>query len=116
MQLCICINCFLKTHNKQLNQYCLNFTSSFFLSKKKRVLKKLVLDRFGSGQVESRVNLFLLWVKKIKFRLGIFRVESSLKILTRFAMSKFGIVFRIYNTQHLRIIWERMTKVSFGTE
>ena len=119
MQLCICINCFLKTHNKQLNQYCLNFTSFFFLSKKKRVLKKLVLDRFGSGQVESRVNPFLLWVKKIKFRLGIFRVESSQKILTRFAMSKFGIVFPIYNTPALKdhlgendksFIWDRINK------
>ena len=78
MQLCKCINCFLKTHNKQLNQYCLNFTSFFFLSKKKkRVLKKLVLDRFGSGQVESRVNPFLLWVKKIEFGSGIFLVRSE---------------------------------------
>ena len=43
MQLCKCINCFLKAHNKQLNQYCLNFT--IFFTKKKKVLKKW----FGFG-------------------------------------------------------------------
>ena len=32
MQLCKCLNCFLKAYNKQLNQYCLNF---FFFTKKK---------------------------------------------------------------------------------
>ena len=37
MHLCKCLNCFLKTHNKQLNQYCLNFI--IFLAKKKNVLK-----------------------------------------------------------------------------
>ena len=50
MQLCKCINCFLKTHNKQLNQYCLNFTV-FFLPKKKS-FKKMV--RVGSGWFAKR--------------------------------------------------------------
>ena len=45
MQLCKCINCFLKTHNKQLNQYCLNFTIFFT---KKKVFKKKVWVRVGS--------------------------------------------------------------------
>ena len=40
MQLCTCINCFLKAHNKQLNQYCLNFT--IFFTQKKKVFKKMV--------------------------------------------------------------------------
>ena len=67
MQLCKYINCFLKTHNKQLNQYCLNF--SIFFTKKKKVLKKWF--GFESGWVDlqktrvgSRVNPFLLKVKK----------------------------------------------------
>ena len=46
MQLCKCINCFLKAHNKQLNQYCLNFPI-FFLPKKKS-FKKMVRVRVGS--------------------------------------------------------------------
>ena len=56
MQLCICINCFLKTHNKQLNQYCLNFTSFFFLSKKKKSFKKIGSRqvRVGSGRVTGQ--------------------------------------------------------------
>ena len=85
IQLYKCINCFLKTYNKQLNQYCLNFT--IFLPKKK-VLKKLF--ELGLGRVDlqktrvgSRVNPFLLRVKKIGFR-------SGQKILTRFAMSDQG--------------------------
>ena len=49
MQLCKCINFFLKTHNKQINQYCLNFTI-FFTQKKS--LKKMV-----RVQVESCVGL-----------------------------------------------------------
>ena len=52
MQLCICINCFLKAHNKQLNQYCLNFT--IFFTKKKKVLKKWF--GFGSGRKSGRVD------------------------------------------------------------
>ena len=47
MQLCKCLNCFLKTHNKQLNQYCLNF---IFFNTKKKVLKN------GSGQVVCQVK------------------------------------------------------------
>ena len=30
MQLCKCLNCFLKAHSKQLNQYCLNFIIIFY--------------------------------------------------------------------------------------
>ena len=77
MQLCKCINGFFKPHNKQLNQYCLNFT-------KKKSFKKRVWVRFGS-RVRSRVNLFLLRVKKS----GSGRVffGSGQKILTHFAMS-----------------------------
>ena len=69
MQLCKCINCFSKAHNKQLNQYCLNFTFFFY---QKKSFKKMVWV-----QVRSQVNLFLLWVKKIEFRSGIFRVGSE---------------------------------------
>ena len=47
MQLCKCINCLLKTHNKQLDQYCLNFT--FFFSQKKKKFKKK-----GSGRVTGQ--------------------------------------------------------------
>ena len=52
MQLCKCINCFLKPHNKQLNQYCLNFTIFY---PKNIFLKK----NFGSGlgRVTGRVEL-----------------------------------------------------------
>ena len=71
----------LKAHNKKLNQYCLNFIIFFFLRKKK-VLKKWF--GFESGWVDlqktrvgSRVNPFLLKVKKIKFRSSIFRVGSA---------------------------------------
>ena len=49
MQLCKCINFFLKAHNKQLSQYCLNFT--IFLPKKKSFKKN------GSGWVRSQVGL-----------------------------------------------------------
>ena len=82
MQLCTCINCFLKAHNKQLNQYCLNFT--IFFTQKKKVLKKMVRVRVGSQVGSSwpaknmdRVNPFLLRVKKMGFRSGIFRVGSE---------------------------------------
>ena len=85
LQLCKCINCFLKAHNKQLNQYCLNFT--IFLPKKKKVLKKWFGFGFGFGlgcksgwvdpqktRVRSRVNPFLLKVKKMGFGSGIYQV------------------------------------------
>ena len=51
MQLCKCLNCFLKSHNKQLNQYCLNFT--IFLPKK-NVLKNVL----GSSHRLGRVRKF----------------------------------------------------------
>ena len=67
IQLCKYINCFLKAHNKQLNQCCLNFI--IFFTKKKKVLKKWF--GFESGQVDpqktrvgSWVNPFLFQVKK----------------------------------------------------
>ena len=83
MQLCNRINCFLKAHNKQLNQYYLNFT--IFLPKNK-VFKKWF--GFGSGRVDpqktrvgSRVNSFLLRVKKnrvrVEYFLGQVRSENS---------------------------------------
>ena len=46
MQLCKCINYFLKAHEKQSNQYCFNFT--IFLYPKKKVLKKWF--RFGPSR------------------------------------------------------------------
>ena len=58
MQLCKCINCFLKAHNKQLNQYCLNFIIFFT---KKKVLKKWF--GFGSGRELSRVDPHKTWVE-----------------------------------------------------
>ena len=74
MQLYKCLNCFLKTHNKQLNQYCLNF---IFFNTKKKSFKKWFGSGRVSGQVGSRVNPFLLYVKRIGFGLGIFWVGSS---------------------------------------
>ena len=79
MQLCKCINCFLKPHNKQLNQYYLNFT--IFLPKKKS-FKKRVRVRVGLTRKKHR------WVtgqpvfassKKIMVGSGIFRVELGQK-------------------------------------
>ena len=71
------LNCFLKAHKKQLNQYCLYFI--LFLPK-----KKSFKNGSGSGwvylqkiRVGSWVNPFLFQVKKIEFRLGILRVGSS---------------------------------------
>ena len=74
MQLYKCLNCSLKTHNKQLNQYCLNF---IFFNTKKKSFKKWFGSGRVSGQVGSRVNPFLLYVKRIGFGLGIFWVGSS---------------------------------------
>ena len=78
MQLCKCINCFLKTHNKQLNQYCLNFTIFFY--PKKKVLKKW----FESGRIGSQKDTCQVMGQpiftsgqKIGFRLDIFQVESK---------------------------------------
>ena len=85
MQLCKYIDCFLKVHNKQLNQYCLYFIFFlFFLSKKKVKKKKIVQVR-----VRLQVNPFLLRIKKVRFRSNIFQVESGQKIVAHFAMSRF---------------------------
>ena len=69
MQLCKNHNCFLKIHSKQLNQYCCNFIIFYH---NKNVLKNGLGCGLGRGlscvdlqKKESRVNLFLLWVKKI---------------------------------------------------
>ena len=87
MQLCTCINCFLKTHNKQLNQYCLNFTI-FFTQKK--VFKKmapvsvrvrLTCKKHGSSQP-------VFGSGKKTWGSGRVFFGSGQKILTRFAMSK----------------------------
>ena len=91
MQLCKCINCFLKPHNKQLNQYYLNFT--IFLPLKKSFIKIVqVGSSHGSGWVDlqktcvgSRVNPFLLRVKKMGPNQVFF--GSGQKILTLFIMS-----------------------------
>ena len=48
MQLCKCPNCFLKAHNKQLSQYCLNFI--IFFTPNKKVLKN------GSGLGRVRLG------------------------------------------------------------
>ena len=48
MQLCKRLNYFLKVHNKQLNQYCLNFI--FIFTPKKKVLENY------SGHGSSRVD------------------------------------------------------------
>ena len=102
MQLCICINCFLKALNKQLNQYCLNFTIFFFT--KKKSFKKMVRVQVGlthkkhwSGHGSTR---FCFGSKKFGF-------ESNQKILTRFAMS----THRPSSTQ-LSLITS--TKLAFG--
>ena len=70
MQLCKCLNCFLKAHNKQLNQYFLNFIIFFLPNGQGRVDPQ-------KTWVKSWVNLFLLQVKKIRFGLGIFWVGSE---------------------------------------
>ena len=109
MQLCKYLNCFLKTHNKPLNQYCLYY---FFFLPKKKVLK----NGSSSGwvdlqktQVKSRVNLFLFWIKKIKSGSGIFRVGSGQKILTRSAMSRVNL-----NSLNYPII--KITKIALKLE
>ena len=83
MQLCKCINCFLKAHNKQLNQYCLNFT--IFLPKKKKSFKKRVRVESGwPAKNTARVTGQPVFASGQKN--GV-RVRSSQKILTHFAMS-----------------------------
>ena len=66
MQLCKCLNCFLKTHNKQLNQYYLNFIIFFY---QKKVLK----NALGLSRVTGQ-TVFIL-SKKNQVRLNFF--ESS---------------------------------------
>ena len=82
MQLCKCINYFLKPYNKQLNQYCLHFT--IFFTPKKKVLKKWFGFGFGSswpaintGRVTGQ-PVFASG-QKIRFGSGIFlgRVRSE---------------------------------------
>ena len=81
MHLCKCLNCFLKTHNKKLNQYCLYFIlffTNFFLIVwvTGRVVGQVGLTRkkheLGHGSTR-----FCLKPKKIGFGLGIFRVKSE---------------------------------------
>ena len=79
MQLCKCINCLLKTHNKQLDQYCLNFT--FFFSQKKKIFKK----GFGSGHKSTH---FCFESKKSSSCRVFFGLGQN--FLTRFAMSRFN--------------------------
>ena len=64
MQLCKCINCFLQAHNKQLNQYCLNFT--IFFTKKIMVWVRVGLTskKHGSGHGST---CFCFGSKKIVF-------------------------------------------------
>ena len=81
MQLCKCINCFTKAHNKQLNQYCLNFT--FFFLPKKKVLKKWFGFRSG-----HRSTCFCFGSKKSGSGQVFFGLGQ--KILTHFAMSSGG--------------------------
>ena len=79
IQLCKCINCFLKSHNKQLNQYCLNFT--IFLPKKKsfkrmvRIQVELGWPAKNMGRVTGQ-PVFALGQKN-RVRVGYFRVGSE---------------------------------------
>ena len=99
MQLCKCLNCFLKVHNKQLNQYCLNFI--IFLPKKKKVLKngsssgQIGLGWPAKTRVGSWVNPFLFQVKNLN--LGQVFFGMGQKILIRFAMSTCSI-FDLYGS------------------
>ena len=84
IQLCKCLNCFLKTHNKQLNQYSLNFII-FFTQKK--VLKKCS----GSGQVTGQP----VFASSQNNRVWVRFFELGQNFLTRFAMSTCR-PFRLY--------------------
>ena len=108
IQLCKSLNCFLKTHNKQLNQYCLNF----IIILKKKIFKKWF--GFGSGhgsgrvdlqkaRVESWVNPFLLRVKKVGFGSYIFRVGSK-------NSDPFCHVYLLYRTADIHFIHEQKRK------
>ena len=82
MQLCKCIHCFLKAHNKQLNQYYLNYTTCFTQKKK---LVRVGSTRKKKTRVESRSAYFCFGSKKSGSGQVFF--GSGQKILTRFAMS-----------------------------
>ena len=65
--ICKCLDCFLKAHNKKLNQYCLHFI--IFFTARKKNFKNCFGFRLGwvdlqKTWVRSWVNLFLLQVKK----------------------------------------------------
>ena len=86
MQLCKCLNCFLKTHNKQLNQYCLNSSFFFFFTKKKKGFKNGLGHESdcGSGwvdlqktQAKSQVNPFLFSIKKKKIKFKSSPIRNS---------------------------------------
>ena len=81
IKLCKCLNCFLKTHNKQLNKYSLNFI--FYFYQKKKVLKNgsssdwVALTRKNTGQVISqpvftsiRVKINQVWVEYFRVKLS----------------------------------------------
>ena len=61
MQLCKCLNCFLKTHNKQLNQYCLNFI--FFNPKKKSFKKWFGSSRVTGQSIFASCKKIWVWVR-----------------------------------------------------
>ena len=106
MQLYKCINCFLETHNKQLNQYCLNFI--IFLPK--IFFFKMVRVRFGlrvgsgwpaknTGWITGQPVFALGQKNRVRIRYFLSRVGSGPKIMTRFVMSaklsrfiRFGII------------------------
>ena len=96
MQLCKDLNCFLKSHNKQLNQYCCNF---IVLYPKKKVFKYgsgyglyCGLGRVGLQKKESgHGSTYICFGSKNGAR-----VKSSQEILIRFAMSNLDLLFFLY--------------------
>ena len=98
IQLFKCINCFLKPHNKQLNQYCLNFTIFFFTQKKKNFKWFWFGFGFGSGwpaKTTGRVTSQLVFAsckKKKKNRVWIGYFSGWVgKILTHSTMSSWWV-------------------------
>lgn len=59
--------CFLKAHDKEVNQCCLNFIIFY----QKKFLKKVWVGLTSKKRVESLVILFLLQVKKFGFGFGL---------------------------------------------
>ena len=89
MQLCQCLNCFFKSHNKKLNQYCLNYI--FFLPEKKNVLKNGSGHGLGRGLTCKKHGLghestYFCFRSKKSSSSSVFFGPGK-KILTRFAMS-----------------------------